>query len=308
MTTRLTESGKVTSSGGKFRAILITEGVGSSGTYPGEMLQRDGAVAFPAGTQIFFDHLTENEEWDRNGQHSIKDLVGVTLTDATWSEAERALEADIKFFSAYADFINEAKDFIGLSIEASAIRNSEGLVESLLPSPFNAIAVVPRAGRGGKITALLESYREKHNTDESAKLRENAGSDTGKEQGMTPEEIEKVAEALADAIKPSLTELKEALAPKPAEKPEEEAPDTAEVAEALVASNLPEAARKRVYEGLKVEGADINALIENEKKYIESVAESLKAQKDDVEPDPGVVREGATKTEPTVLSVSGWSL
>lgn len=125
---------------------------------------------------------------------------------------------------------------------------------------------------------------------------------------MTPEEIEKVAEALADAIKPSLTELKEALAPKPAEKPEEEAPDTAEVAEALVASNLPEAARKRVYEGLKVEGADINALIENEKKYIESVAESLKAQKDDVEPDPGVVREGATKTEPTVLSVSGWSL
>ena len=48
-TTKLRESsGTLTQNKGKFRIRLLSEGVGSSATYPANVLERDGAVAFPA--------------------------------------------------------------------------------------------------------------------------------------------------------------------------------------------------------------------------------------------------------------------
>lgn len=310
-TTKLREStGTLTQNKGKFRIRLLSEGVGSSATYPADVLERDGSVAFPAGTQIFLDHLTESEDWERNGNHSIKDLVGVTLTDAEYMAGDKALEADAKFFSQHADFIEEVKEHVGLSIEAAAIV-TEGVVETLVPSPLNAIAVVPRAGRDGKVISLIESYRER-NTDESDKLpnstvTEGAKPGTGKDQGMTPDEIKQVAEAVADALKPTFTALQEALTPEPAEEEQTEAPDVAEVAEAIAASGLPEAARKRVYEGLKVEGADVKALIEAENTYIAELKESAKKDDED-EGGAGIVRESKAKDTPSgPLSIAGWN-
>lgn len=107
-----------------------------------------------------------------------------------------------------------------------------------------------------------------------------------KENGMTPEEIEAVAKAVAEALKPA-----------PADDAEKEV-DIAAVAEAMVAADLPESARKRVYEGMKVEGADVAALIEAEKAY---VAEIVKES--EVEDVPGRLRESGSTTDYTV---GGW--
>src|SRR6188474_1493904 len=141
MNARLKESGTLTGSGAKRRIQLLSEGQGSSGYYSAELLERDGPKAFPAGTQIFFDHLTESEELDRGGSHSIKDLVGVTLTDAAFDGDTTALLAEAKFFPSVSSFIEDAAEFISLSIEASGKKSDAGLIEALIPNPYNAIAV-----------------------------------------------------------------------------------------------------------------------------------------------------------------------
>lgn len=128
------------------------------------------------------------------------------------------------------------------------------------------------------------TYVNVRQTTESTEVEIN------KENGMTPEEK---AELVADIV----AQVTEALAPVTPADEETEGPSVAEVAEAVATSGLPESARKRVYEGMKSEGADVNALIEAEKTYIEEL-------KTDVETAPGRVRESETKTDYTV---PGWS-
>lgn len=305
----ITEQAALSPKGNKYRIRLLSEGVGSSGTYPADVIKRDGPMAWPVGTQLFLDHLTESDEWDRAGNHSIKDLVGVTLTDPVWDESDKGLYAEARFFETALPFIQEAKDYIGLSVEAKGVI-SDGIVEAIHFSPLNAIAIIPRAGRDGKITELIESYREKRDKiDNGTPLNESAGSEEGKDQGMTPEEIaelrESVTKAVTEAIAAGLTEIKESLAAPPADNEETDEPNVAAVTEAIVASGLPESARKRVYESMKVEGADVTALIANEKAYIADLTESLKEDAEE-EIAPGRIREAAGNKD-VDFSVAGWS-
>ena len=289
MTIRLVETATAKVAGTRARIRLISEGVGTSGTYPADVIEKYGPAAWPKGTQIFFDHLTESDTWERDGNHSIRDLIGVTDSEPEWDLAEKALYADAKFFETHAPFIAEAMEYIGLSVEAGGVI-TDGIVEAIHPSPLNAIAIVPRAGRDGKITALIESYRETHGKimTEGA----DAPAEPGKDKGMTPEDIQKIAEALALALAPSLSEIKEALKPAPVVVTEDATADVATVTEALVAAGLPESARKRVYEGLKTDPkADVAKVIEAEKAYVAEITETFKAE---AETDTdGTLREAA---------------
>jgi len=288
-----TATSALESSSGQWLIQLMSEGVGSMGTYPAEVLERDGAMAFPAGTQIFMDHLTESEEWDRAGNHSIKDLVGVTTTPAEFDAESKSLRAAAKWFNGYESFIEEAKDYIGLSVEVFAMSNNEGVVEAFVPSPLNAVAVVPRAGRDGKVLSLMESYKDKHDTIKN--------HDDRKDEAVKPEDIEKIAEAVTAGLTPLFDGLKESL--KPAEKDEaadETETDLSVIAEALVEADLPKSARTRVYGAVK-SGAKIEEAVEAEKTYLAEVRESLKS--DVVE---GRIKESG-KNEATDFRVSGWS-
>lgn len=72
---------------GKWLVKLIAADVqGSSGYYPAAVLERDGAKAFPAGTQIYLDHPTESEEWERP-ERSMRDLAGVLTENAFFDAA-----------------------------------------------------------------------------------------------------------------------------------------------------------------------------------------------------------------------------
>lgn len=295
MTVKLRESSTLSAGSTKRRIRLISEGVGSSGMYPADTLERDGATAFPAGTQIFFDHLGESEEWERNGNHSIKDLVGVTLTDAVYEGDTRALFADASFFPTSAEFVNAASEYIGLSIEAAATIN-EGVVEAIHYSPLNAIAIVPRAGRDGKILQLIESYKESGKIENVKPDADKVREDARKEKGMTPEEIEKVAEALAAALAPAFVTLTEALKPVVPVVPEDEGTegvDALEVAEALVEA-FPESKvlRTRVAEAVK-NGTPLADAIKAEKDLVEA----LKGDFEKVSDDDSVLkaRESADK-------------
>lgn len=288
MTQKLFEASKASVRDGlKVRLRLISEGQGSSAFYPGDVLRRDGAAAFPKGTHIYVNHLGESEFYERSGSRDAKDLIGVTLEDAVFDEVERSLFADTKFYESKREFIEEVWEDVGMSIEAEGAV-VEGKLANFIPSVFNAVALVPRAGAGGRIEALVESARESYGklSDNGVKATE-PGEDTGTH--MTPEDIQKITESVAAALTPLFETLTEAL--KPAAVESDEAPDTAAVVEALVAADLPGTARKRVYEAMKAEGADVTALVEAEKQYI---AELLEASKDSAEEPVGRIQEAGT--------------
>lgn len=270
---------------------LMSAGVGSSATYPADVLERDGATAFPRGTQIFLDHLTDEEDWQRDGSHSIKDLVGVTLEDATYEPTTESLRAPVKWFNGFESFIEEAKDFIGLSVEVFAIM-AEGVTESLVSSPFNAVAVVPRAGRDGKVLhSLIESYRETHGT-----ITSDDNTETGKGSNVTPEEIKALVESLVEPIVKGVTEALKPAEPVPAE---ESAVDRADVVEAALAEGLSKTARTRVLAAVEG-GSALAEAISAEK----ALRDEILAEAEKVNESAGKIKSADAANED--FKVGGW--
>ena len=115
---------------------------------------------------------------------------------------------------------------------------------------------------------------------------------------MTPEEIQKLAEALAAAIAPEFAKLTEALTPKVEEEEVDPMKVATEVAEALVAAQLPKSARAKVLTAVEG-GATVADAITAEKAYITELAEQAEKSKDDSR-----IVEGKESTDD--FSVSGW--
>lgn len=166
---KLTEQGGATSSttstGARARVTIISPGQGSSGYYSPEVIA-EAAPLFEAGTHMYLDHATESERAER-GVRSLDRLVGV-LESAPTLNHKGALVADVKIMPAWREFVKEAYPYIGVSISASGeIEESEqGRVIKKLTA-VESVDFVTRAGRGGKIDALLESAVTKEDLSES---------------------------------------------------------------------------------------------------------------------------------------------
>jgi len=123
------ESGELTSeavplteaaSGGNIPIKIIKPGWGSSGYYSKEVLQRDGPKVFKAGTHMYIDHPTPQEEAARP-ERSVSNLAAVLASDAQWMENGKAgpgLYATAKVFGDQAAAIAERGQHIGVSIRA----------------------------------------------------------------------------------------------------------------------------------------------------------------------------------------------
>lgn len=148
-------------------------------------------------------------------------------------------------------------------------------------------------------TKLLDSRSEVRVETSYASVdspRQTSENDN-KEKVMTPEEMAEFATVVATAVAEAL---------KPAPKDDEETPaaSAATVAEAVIAANLPESARKRVFEALeKAPESDIAQVIESEKTYVDSVLAEAKVEVDEI---GGRVYE--TGQPGPSLSVTGWSV
>lgn len=156
---KLTEQGGATSSttstGARARVTIISPGQGSSGYYSPEVIA-EAAPLFEAGTHMYLDHATESERAER-GVRSLDRLVGI-LESAPILNHNGALVADVKIMPAWREFVKEAYPYIGVSISASGeIEESEqGRVVKKLTA-VESVDFVTKAGRGGRIDALLES-------------------------------------------------------------------------------------------------------------------------------------------------------
>lgn len=140
--------------------LIISPGQGSSGTYPAVTLEAAAADRiFAAGLHMYLDHPGTIEERDRP-ERSVRDLAGRLATDARW-EADGpdgpGLYAQAHVYPSWRPVIAEMASDIGLSIRAYGQADADGTITRLTRA--ESVDFVTRAGRGGRILALVESAR-----------------------------------------------------------------------------------------------------------------------------------------------------
>ena len=170
-TTQVRETATMTSTtpeSGTATIALITPGLGSSGVYRAEVLETAAREqVFPAGTQMFINHQTDQEAWAQP-EGDLSKLAGVLTENARWDNDQQALVAEAKIYSHWRPILAEMRDDIGVSIRAAA-EVSESADGPVIDRITEAVSVdfVTKAGRGGRIVDLIESAR---NVKEAANI------------------------------------------------------------------------------------------------------------------------------------------
>ncbi len=145
---------------------LIAPGWGSSGYYSEQVLQRDGAKAFPSGTKNFWNHQTSAEEAARP-EGDLRDLASVLTEDAHYEAngpAGAGLYAKANVQPHFREHVDSLAKHIGMSIRASG-RAKEGKADGksgpIIEQLTRGISVdyVTTPGAGGKILQLFEAAR-----------------------------------------------------------------------------------------------------------------------------------------------------
>lgn len=316
---------------GRREATLITEGWGSSGYYGGDMLEKYGPVAWPAGTRMFLNHPTFQEEASRP-ERDVNDWVGKIATTPRMAGIE--LVAEVEVFDHWQPVINGLAKEVGLSIvapgtmEQGAAGGREGpIVKEMHHDPTNSVDYVTIAGAGGKLGNLIESARreggagEPEEDDEklferllreaddeklqvfisqATTLKESRSKPSGgkqtKEQRM--DEVERLQSQLSEA-QTKLTE---------AEKGKDET--QSKLDEALKERDEEKAGRERAEDALLIAGAstiarEVAQRVEGmpdraRQRVVESAVRSL-PKKEDGKLDEEKVRENAKKAAKTEL-------
>lgn len=146
--------------GGRAKIGIITPGAGSSGVYPKETIETAGRDrVFAKGTQMFWNHATEAEDWTRP-EGDLHNLVGVLAEDARWDDESGGLVAEAKIYSHWRSIVADMAEDIGVSIRASgevSEANGQRVVTKLTEA--RSVDFVTKAGRGGRVMEVLESAR-----------------------------------------------------------------------------------------------------------------------------------------------------
>lgn len=254
---------------GKYRIRIIVPGQGSSGIYTAENLA-ESAPLFKAGTEMFIDHPTETEEWERP-ERSIRDYAGVFLEDATVGE-DGALYTVCKVFSGVNELIKDKWEHIGVSINAWCADpiSENGIVPPI--AGVRSVDFVTTPGAGGAIVDLLESNRNDNYVKE-------AGMD--KEIESKFDELKaSLIEALSSKLEAAMATIQEAKAEEPTEEASVDVDSVLEAGRKIAESGLPEAAIVRVREAVKA-GADVDSALESERAYLKEAVAATATPVDD---------------------------
>lgn len=257
---------------GKYRIRIIVPGQGSSGIYTAENLAAS-APLFKAGTEMFIDHPTETEEWERP-ERSIRDYAGVFLKDATVGE-DGALYTVCKVFSGVNELIKDKWEHIGVSINAWCADpiSENGIVPPI--AGVRSVDFVTTPGAGGAIIDLLESNRNDNYVKEAGMDKE-IESKFDELKG----EIASVIEALGSKLEAAMAAIQEAKAEEPTEEASVDVDSVLEAGRKIAESGLPEAAIVRVRESVKA-GADVDSALESERAYLKEAVAATATPVDD---------------------------
>lgn len=138
---------------------IITPGKGSSGEYPPETIKKLAeSPIWDSPVHMYMNHATGTERASRP-EGDIRELAGV-IDGRPVVDDSGALVGRAKIFPEYRDFIRERAPYIGVSINASGIMapGKDRVIQEI--TQVDSVDFVTKPGRGGKITAVLESSRE----------------------------------------------------------------------------------------------------------------------------------------------------
>lgn len=153
----LEDDGELT--GSLVAVTIITPGKGSSGEYPPETIKKLAeSPIWDSPVHMYMNHATGSERASRP-EGDIRELAGV-IDGRPVVDDSGALVGRAKIFPEYRDFIRERAPYIGVSINASGIiaPGKDRVIKEI--TQVDSVDFVTKPGRGGKITAVLESSRE----------------------------------------------------------------------------------------------------------------------------------------------------
>lgn len=213
--TAIRESGQAKGTGKRWTAKLISADVwGSTAYYPAEVLARDAAFAFPAGTKMFENHLTESEQWERP-VGDVNKLVGKLVTAGEFIADHPegpGVYADVEFYDSYVPRISEIGNDVGLSVDGGADyvegERDQRYGKIVTGIPFiRSVDVVVAAGAGGKLITIKES------AGPMAGVPVNKEGDQS--MSVTKEELTEALKAVVSELDTKITQIRESLTPTP---------------------------------------------------------------------------------------------
>lgn len=259
---------------------IVAPGWGNSGYYSSEVLERD-AKAFEAGTKMFWDHPTEDEEAARP-EGSLRNLAGELASDAHWDEGNvmgPGLYTDAHVFTTFQGAVDELAPHIGISLrgmgkakDGEVGGKSGPIVQEI--AAVQSVDFVTMPGAGGKVLQLFESARDAAGitTTRSKKMEElqalkEANDQLTAELTEAKEATEKAETAKTDAVA-EVAKLKEGVLLR-------EARDF--VSGKLAGLELPDVTRDRLIESLSKNPPIKDGAID-EDTYVKSIDETVKAE------------------------------
>lgn len=273
--------------GGRYNIRIIQPCVGSSGIYIAENLAKSVHL-FAAGTQMYLDHPTLTEDYERP-ERSVRDLAAKFTTDAYVGE-DGSLYTEIYVYPSFDQVIREKWEDIGVSINAWTYGSIDP--NGVVP-PFDGVEsvdFVTKAGAGGAILELLESARSMSEAEREEKTKETELDEAKFDEfaKSTADNFKSLRESVDDALK-KLSEIIQAAAEETGVKTEEDEAnavtlaDAVKTAEAIAEAGLPEVAKDRVIKAVE-SGVELKEAIDTELKYMDSIRESVNLTPDkDVE-------------------------
>lgn len=270
---------------GRWKAVLITPGRGSSGTYSEDVLREYGPIALRKGAKSFVTHnRTENGEPDPFAMWGF-------LTEDSYYEDGVGLVGEIEVLPSWRDKVEEVAPHVALSVFVSGEADEAGNVTKFVEDVQNGVDLVVYPGRPG--SSLVEQMVES-----AAQMARNSEPGVTSAQEERKLEMEKDVQERFDALEALVKSLVTKEQTAQAEAAQVAANDEAVEArvsaydaavDAIEAAELPaEAAKSLRAEARK--GTDVTPLIEFAKTIKDATAnvETL------VEAAPGRVLGGVS--------------
>nr|DAD74782.1 MAG TPA: Prohead core protein protease [Siphoviridae sp. ctZPw9]DAF99796.1 MAG TPA: Prohead core protein protease [Siphoviridae sp. ctPNJ4] len=210
---------------------IITPGKGSSGEYPPETIKKLAeSPIWDSPVHMYMNHATGSERASRP-EGDIRELAGV-IDGRPVVDDSGALVGRAKIFPEYRDFIRERAPYIGVSINASGIMapGKDRVIKEI--TQVDSVDFVTKPGRGGKITAVLESSRE---VDGMANIVEADGVPVAKPAPAPAQDAPKAESPEVAELKKQVEDLKAERDELKAKVEELEAESAKKDAEAVVA-------------------------------------------------------------------------
>lgn len=267
------------SADGTWKVRLISEGKGSSGTYPASLLENHHH-AF----DNFLSFKNHPTGWDGPESRDFTMIAGEIVGETWVDKDDRGLTAvygNYRPDPEYADKIERYKDKLGLSIyiEGSGYwddDSGEFIVDWLNPAdPYGSVDVVVAPGARGK---FMESMRKTYEAAIAESDKRPGARQAERKEIKMDEELKEALKGITDALTVLVAEKKAAEAADAQAKADEAAVTSAVEAydakvKAVAEADLLEPQREALLEAAK-RGEDITAAIESAKAVKESAIEA----------------------------------